>query len=123
MNILRVKRKCIELLERVDCDGAYLHLVLQEAAHGTVGDPEEYPLVVQFVRGVSEQKRVLEEVLNRYLPKGLASLPQFVQYVLTFQDYWKIGIVIFRMRRDLLKSNLEFTKIVHISQRQFSSRR
>jgi 16S rRNA (cytosine967-C5)-methyltransferase len=87
MNILRVKRKCLELLERVECQGAYLHIVLQKEAERRSSAPEEYPVVVQLVRGVLEQRQRLEGVLKPLLPKGIESLPVQVQLILKLAAY------------------------------------
>lgn len=87
MNILRVKRKCIELLERVEADQAYLHLLLQQEANVRDVDPSEYPVLVQLVRGVLEHQSVLDAQLSRFLPAGLASLPTYVQQVLRLGAY------------------------------------
>lgn len=87
MDILRVKRKCIEILERVECQGAYLHIVLQHEAERSTDSPEEYPVVVQLVRGVLEQRQKLDDTLNRLLPKGINSLPIPIQMVLKLGAY------------------------------------
>jgi len=87
MNILRVKRKCLALLERVESEGAYLHIMLQREAERRSDAPEEYPVIVQLVRGVLEQRQALESILEPLLPKGLASLPVQVQLVLKLGAY------------------------------------
>jgi 16S rRNA (cytosine967-C5)-methyltransferase len=87
MNVLRVKRKCLELLNRVERDGAYLHLVLQQEAHGSSLAPDEYPLLVQLVRGTLEQSVTIEEALAPFLSAGLGSLPPEVQNVLRLATY------------------------------------
>jgi 16S rRNA (cytosine967-C5)-methyltransferase len=87
MNILRVKRKCLELLERVECQGAYLHIVLQKEAERSSSAPEEYPVIVQLVRGVLEQRQMLDGVLDPLLPKGLESLPVEIRLVLKLAAY------------------------------------
>jgi 16S rRNA (cytosine967-C5)-methyltransferase len=110
MNILRVKKKSIELLERVDRDGAYLHLLLQQEAQTSQAAPEEYPLVVQLVRGVSEQRRVLEHALNQHLAKGLQSLPAHVQYVLLLGAYQLLFLDRVK-RRDAVFEAVELVKV------------
>lgn len=87
MNILRVKRKCVEILERVECQGAYLHIVLQKEAERHTEAPEEYPVIVQLVRGVLEQGQNLEKILDPLLPKGMSSLPVEVQLILKLGAY------------------------------------
>jgi 16S rRNA (cytosine967-C5)-methyltransferase len=87
MNILRVKRTCIDIIERVEREGAFVHIMLQREAERRSDAPQEYPIVVQLVRGVLEQRQVLEAVLNQLLPKGLESLPLRVQIVLRLGAY------------------------------------
>jgi 16S rRNA (cytosine967-C5)-methyltransferase len=87
MNILALKKRCIELLERIESEGAYVHLVLQEEAHRKGNAPEEYPILVQLVRGVLEQRRVLVDALTPLLSKSMDSLPIYVQYVLCLGAY------------------------------------
>lgn len=87
MNILRVKRKCLELLGRVEDDQAYVHLLLQQEANSRDLAPDEYPVLVQLVRGVLEQQTALDARLSTFLPAGLASLPAYVQHVLRLGAY------------------------------------
>jgi 16S rRNA (cytosine967-C5)-methyltransferase len=109
MNILRVKKRSIELLERVERDGAYLHLLLQQEAQASNTAPEEYPLVVQLVRGVSEQRRVLEHALNQHLAKGVQSLPVYVQHVLLLGAYQLLFLDRVK-RRDVVFEAVELVK-------------
>jgi 16S rRNA (cytosine967-C5)-methyltransferase len=87
MKILEVKKRCIEVLDRVEHGGAYVHLALQEEARRARSAPEEYPVLVQLVRGVLEQKRVLLDVITPLLSKNIESLPRYVQYVLCLGAY------------------------------------
>lgn len=87
MKILTVKKRCIELLERIEGQGAYVHIALQEEAHRKGSAPEEYPILVQLVRGVLEQRRVVVDALTPLLPKSIDSLPMYVQHVLCLGAY------------------------------------
>lgn len=87
MNILRVKKKAIELLERVEEESSYLHLVLQQEADAPTTAPDEYPILVQLVRGVLERREVIDDVLATFLPKGLESLPKPVLQTLRMGAY------------------------------------
>ncbi len=87
INIKRVKKKVLDLLMRVEQDGAYTHLVLQQAASSGELSAAEYPVLLQLVRGSLEQKVVIEERLAPLLPKGLQSLPVEVQLVLRLSAY------------------------------------
>ncbi len=87
VQIMRVKRKCLALLARIEHEGAYSHLVLQQTARSGELSAEEYPILLQLVRGTLEQKGVVEHRLNELLPKGLQSLPIDVQLVLRLSSY------------------------------------
>jgi 16S rRNA (cytosine967-C5)-methyltransferase len=87
VNIMRLKKKCLELLARIEQDGAYTHLVLQQVATSGELAPEEYPVLLRLVRGTLEQKGIVEEKLAPFLPKGLQSLPIEVQLVLRLSAY------------------------------------
>lgn len=87
VNIMSLKRKCIELLARIEQDGAYTHLVLQQVAASGELAADEYPVLLRLVRGTLEQKGVVEERLAPLLPKGLGSLPIEVQLVLRLSAY------------------------------------
>jgi 16S rRNA (cytosine967-C5)-methyltransferase len=87
VQIMRVKRKCLELLARIEQEGAYSHLVLQQVAQSQELTAEEYPVLLQIVRGTLEQTGVLEDQLDGLLPKGLRSLPTDVQLVLRLSAY------------------------------------
>jgi 16S rRNA (cytosine967-C5)-methyltransferase len=87
MNILRVKKKAVELLERVEQESSYLHLVLQQEADAPTTAPDEYPVLVQLVRGVLEHREVIDDVLAAFLPKGLGSLPKPVLQTLRLGAY------------------------------------
>jgi 16S rRNA (cytosine967-C5)-methyltransferase len=87
MNIMRVKRKCLELISRIEEQGAYSHLVLQQASQSGGLSPEEFPVLLQLTRGVLEQRGVLESHLNPLLPKGLSSLPIEIQHILRLGAY------------------------------------
>lgn len=87
INIMRVKRKCLDLLVRIEQQGAYTHLVLQRVAESGEVSAEEYPVLLQLVRGTLQQKGVLEEKLEELLPKGLQSLPLDIQLILRVSAY------------------------------------
>jgi 16S rRNA (cytosine967-C5)-methyltransferase len=84
---MRVKRKCLDLIARIEQDGAYTHLVLQRVADSGELSPQEYPVLLQLVRGTLEQRGVIEAQLNQFLPKGLHSLPNEVQILLKLSAY------------------------------------
>lgn len=87
IQIMRVKKKCLELLARIERDGAYSHLVLQQVAQSRELSAEEYPVLLQIVRGTLEQSGIIQDQLDLFLPKGLASLPLDVQLVLRLSAY------------------------------------
>ncbi len=84
---MRVKRKCLEMLERVESKGAYLHIVLQEEARNPTVAPDEYPLLMQLVRGTLEQSASIDASLQPLLSKGIESLPEEVRRVLRLAAY------------------------------------
>jgi 16S rRNA (cytosine967-C5)-methyltransferase len=109
MNILRVKKKAIELLERVEEESSYLHLVLQEEADAPTTAPDEYPVLVQLVRGVLERREVIDDVLDSFLPKGLESLPKPVLQTLRLGAY-QILFLDRVKKRDVVFEAVELTK-------------
>jgi 16S rRNA (cytosine967-C5)-methyltransferase len=109
MDILRVKRKCLEILERVEFEGAYLHIVLQKEAERPSKAPEEYPIVVQLVRGVLEQRQTLESLLEPMLPQGIGSLPVEIQLILKLGAY-QICFLDRVKKRDVVFEAVELVK-------------
>lgn len=109
MNVLRVKRKCLELLERVERDGAYLNLLLQEEAKSPTIAPDEYPFLVQLTRGVLEQSGTLDATLTPFLSKGVESLPLPVLNVLRLGAY-QICFLDRSKKRDVVFEAVELTK-------------
>lgn len=109
MNILRVKRKALELLERVEEDGAYVHLLLRQEADSSTLAADEYPLLVQLVRGVLEQGPVVDLTLEPLLPKGLKSLPKPVVHTLRLATY-QILFLERAKKRDVVFEAVEITK-------------
>lgn len=109
MNILRVKRKAIELLQRVEEDNSYLHLVLQQEAHVVSASPEEYPVLVQLVRGVLERREALDQALAPFIPKGLDSLPKPILLTLRLGAY-QILFLDRVKKRDVVFEAVEITK-------------
>jgi 16S rRNA (cytosine967-C5)-methyltransferase len=109
MNILRVKRKALELLDRVETDNSYLHLLLQKEADVSSGAPEEYPVLVQLVRGVLEHRGELDEALSPFLPRGLDSLPSPVRQLLRMGAYQILFLERVK-KRDVVYEAVELTK-------------
>lgn len=110
MNILRVKRKALELLERVEEDRSYLHLLLRQEADSSTLAPDEYPILVQLVRGVLEQGPVLDLALEPLLPQGLHSLPNPVVHTLRLGTY-QILFLERAKKRDVVFEAVEITKL------------
>ncbi len=75
------------MLERVESRGAYLHIVLQEEARNPTVAPDEYPLLMQLVRGTLEQSASIDATLQPLLSKGIESLPEEVRRVLRLAAY------------------------------------
>lgn len=109
MNVLRVKRKCLELLERVERDGAYLNLLLQEEAKKPTIAPDEYPLLVQLTRGTLEQTGTIDATLAPFLSQGIASLPSQVRNVLRLGTY-QIQFLERSKKRDVVFEAVEIVK-------------
>lgn len=109
MNVLRVKRKCLELLERVERDGAYLNLLLQEEAKKPTIAPDEYPLLVQLTRGTLEQTGTIDATLAPFLSQGIASLPSQVRNVLRLGTY-QIQFLERSKKRDVVFEAVELVK-------------
>lgn len=109
MNVLRVKRKCLELLERVERDGAYLNLLLQEEAKNPTIAPDEYPLLVQLTRGVLEQNGSIDATLAPFLSQGIESLPLPVRNILRLGTY-QICFLERSKKRDVVFEAVELTK-------------
>lgn len=109
MNILRVKRKALELLERVECDNSYLHLLLQKEAESTSGAPEEYPVLMQLTRGVLEHRVELDDALTPLLSKGLDSLPSPIRQLLRLGAYQILFLERVK-KRDVVFEAVELTK-------------
>ncbi len=110
IQIMRVKRKCLELLARIEQEGAYSHLVLQQVAQSRELSAEEYPVLLQLVRGTLEQTGVLEDRLNELLPKGLRSLPLDVQSVLRLSAYQILFLERVK-KRDVVFEAVELIKL------------
>jgi 16S rRNA (cytosine967-C5)-methyltransferase len=109
MDILRVKRKAIELLERIEGEGAYLHLVLNQVADSGELAPSEYPVLVRLVRGTLEQRGALESALEQFLPKGIESLPLAVRLALRLGAY-QIMFLERVKKRDVVYEAVELVK-------------
>ena len=109
MNILRVKRKALAVLERVEVDKSYLHLLLQKEAKSSGSAPEEYPVLVQLVRGVLEHRAELDEALGEFLPRGLSSLPVPVQQLLRLGAYQILFLERVK-KKDVVFEAVELTK-------------
>lgn len=109
MDILRVKRKAIELLERIEGEGAYLHLVLNQVADSGELAPSEYPVLVRLVRGTLEQRGAIESALERFLPKGIESLPLAVRLALRLGAY-QIMFLERVKKRDVVYEAVEIVK-------------
>jgi 16S rRNA (cytosine967-C5)-methyltransferase len=106
---MRVKRKCLELLARIEQDGAYSHLVLQQVAQSRELSAEEYPVLLQLVRGTLEQTGIIEDKLDGLLPKGLRSLPIDVQMVLRVSAYQILFLERVK-KRDVVFEGVEIVK-------------
>ncbi len=109
INIIRVKKKCLELLKRIEHEGAYTHLVLQRLAESGELASAEYPVLLQLVRGSLEQRGVIDQQLEEKLPKGLGSLPLDVQLILRFSAY-QILFLDRVKKRDVVFEGVEITK-------------
>jgi 16S rRNA (cytosine967-C5)-methyltransferase len=109
INIIRVKKKSLELLKRIEHEGAYTHIVLQRLAESGELAPGEYPILLQLVRGSLEQRGILEERLERLLPKGLGSLPLDVQIILRLSAYQILFLERVR-KRDVVFEAVEIAK-------------
>lgn len=109
MNILRVKRKCLELLERVEADQAYTHLLLQREAEGSSLAPEEFPVLVQLTRGTLENRAVIDQALARHIRGDLFSLPSYVRHVLRLGAY-QILFLDRVKKRDVVFESVELVK-------------
>lgn len=110
VQIMRVKRKCLELLVRIERDSAYSHLVLQKVAQSRELSAEEYPILLQIVRGTLEQKGVIEDHLEPLLPKGISSLPLDVQLVLRLSAYQILFLERVK-KRDVVFEAVELVKL------------
>ena len=109
MDVLRVKRKCLEILERVERDGAYLNLLLQEEAKKPSIAPDEYPLLVQLTRGTLEQTGTIDATLAPFLSQGISSLPTQVRNVLRLGTY-QIRFLERSKKRDVVFEAVELVK-------------
>jgi 16S rRNA (cytosine967-C5)-methyltransferase len=109
MNIMRVKRKCLELISRIEEEGAYSHLVLQQASESREVSAEEFPVLLQLTRGVLEQRGLLELKLNPFLPKGLDSLPVEIRNILRLGAY-QILFLDRVKKRDVVYEAVELAK-------------
>ena len=87
MDILRIKRKALELINRIKREGAFSHVVLQSEASRGLLEAKEYPILVNLVRGVLQEGGMLDQELNKYLAKGLDSLPEYVADALRLGAY------------------------------------
>lgn len=87
MDILRIKRKALELINRIKREGAFSHVVLQAEADRRDLDPKEYPILVTLVRGVLQEGGMLDGELDKYLAKGVDSLPDHVADALRLGAY------------------------------------
>lgn len=75
------------MLERVESKGAYLNIVLQEEARNPTVASDEYPLLMQLVRGTLEQSASIDASLQPLLSKGIESLPDEVRRTLRLAAY------------------------------------
>lgn len=75
------------MLERVESKGAYLNIVLQEEARNPTVASDEYPLLMQLVRGTLEQSASIDASLQPLLSKGIESLPDEVRRILRLAAY------------------------------------
>ncbi len=75
------------MLERVESKGAYLNIVLQEEARNPTVASDEYPLLMQLVRGTLEQSASIDASLQPLLSKGIESLPEEVRRILRLAAY------------------------------------
>lgn len=109
INIMRVKKKALELIARIECEGAYTHLVMQGVAESGELSATEYPVLLQLVKGTLEQRGILEDRLEQFLPKGLCSLPLEVQHALRLGAY-QILFLERAKKRDAVYESVELIK-------------
>ena len=109
INIMRVKKKALELLARIEREGAYTHLVMQGVAESGGLSATEYPILLQLVKGTLEQRGIIEDRLEELLPKGLDSLPLEVQHALRLGAY-QILFLERAKKRDAVYESVELIK-------------
>jgi 16S rRNA (cytosine967-C5)-methyltransferase len=83
--------------------------LLQQEADAPTTAPDEYPVLVQLVRGVLERREVLDDVLAPLLPKGLESLPKPVLQTLRLGAYQILFLERVK-KRDVVFEAVELTK-------------
>jgi 16S rRNA (cytosine967-C5)-methyltransferase len=87
MDVSVEKRRAVELVMRIDSEGAYVGSVLaEEAARGDVR-AERFAVVERIVRGTQEQKSVLDLMITKHLTRPVKDLPPWIMALLRVSTY------------------------------------
>jgi 16S rRNA (cytosine967-C5)-methyltransferase len=87
MEVSVEKRRAVDLVMRIDAEGAYIGSVLaEEAARGEVR-AERLAVVERIVRGTQEQKSLLDAVITKHLTRPVKDLPPWIMALLRVSAY------------------------------------
>jgi 16S rRNA (cytosine967-C5)-methyltransferase len=109
MDILRAKRKALELIHRIKREGAFSHVLLQAEAKRRQVSEDEYPIMVSLVRGVLQEEGRLNELLDAHIRRGIDSLPDRVADVLRLGAYQIVCLERVR-KKDVVFESVELLK-------------
>ncbi len=87
MKIVSPRERAFSILHQVETEGAYSDKLLGILHRDTTLSARECSLVTQLVKGVLERRNKLDATLNRFIAKGLSSLPTRIQTVLRLGAY------------------------------------
>ena len=87
MKIVSPRERAFSILHQVETEGAYSDKLLGALHRDTALSARECSFVTQLVKGVLERRNKLDTILNRFLAKGLPSLPTRIQTVLRLGAY------------------------------------
>ncbi|MFB4162613.1 16S rRNA (cytosine(967)-C(5))-methyltransferase RsmB [Alteribacillus sp. JSM 102045] len=82
-----VREKAMDLLQRIEKEGAYSHLLLNHVLSQEEVSKKDEPLLTELVYGTIKRKNTLDYYLTPFIKKGLSSLDPWVLQLLRLSVY------------------------------------
>ena len=83
----KTRKKAVQILYRVDAEGAYVSSLLQATAQDSDYSPGENSFVQAAVKGTLENLPTIDEVLDSKINRGLGSVTPWIKSILRLATY------------------------------------